>query len=154
MNETGFRIDKGFIASHNGARSADLFRDYDALGELLRRRGIDIGEIAARAAALAVALPSWATATGGTRFGRFPGEGEPRNVFEKTADCATIHQLTRITPRVALHIPWDRPGDPGELAAFAAALGVGFDAMNSNTFEDQKAQRLSYKFGGPVVAKY
>ncbi len=147
MTGTGFRIDKEFIASHNGVRSADLFRDYDALGERLLRRGIGIGEIAAGAGALAVALPSWATGTGGTRFGRFPGEGEPRNVFEKIADCATIHQLTRITPRVALHIPWDRPGDPRELAAFASSLGVGFDAMNSNTFEDQKAQRLSYKFG-------
>ena len=72
MTGTGFRIDKEFIASHNGVRSADLFRDYDALGERLLRRGIGIGEIAAGAGALAVALPSWATGTGGTRFGRFP----------------------------------------------------------------------------------
>src|SRR5271169_2698868 len=147
MTETGFRIDTGSIAAHNGVRSADIRRDFDALGERLHRRGIGIEEIASRAAALTVALPSWAAGTGGTRFGRFPGTGEPRNVFEKIADCATIHQLTRITPRVALHIPWDRPGDPQELAAFAGSLGMGFDAMNSNTFEDQKGQRLSYKFG-------
>ncbi len=147
MVETGYRIDDGYIASHNGARSGDMRRDYESLGERLHRRGIGIEDIAARAAALTVALPSWATGTGGTRFGRFPGAGEPRNVFEKLADCATVHQLTRITPRVALHIPWDRPHDPGELAGFASSLGVGFDAMNSNTFEDEKGQRLSYKFG-------
>ena len=147
MTETGFRIDDGFIAAHNSARSADVRRDYDSLGERLNRRGISIGDIAERAAALTVALPSWATGTGGTRFGRFPGPGEPRNVFDKVADCATVHQLTRITPRVALHIPWDKPRDPKELAGFAASLGVGFDAMNSNTFEDQKGQKLSYKFG-------
>ena len=29
----------------------------------------------------------------------------------------------------------------------AAALGLGFDAMNSNTFQDQPGQELSYKFG-------
>ena len=147
MAETGYRIDDGFIAAHNGARSGDMRRDYDALGERLRRRGIDIAVVASRAAALAVALPSWAVGTGGTRFGRFPGRGEPRTVFEKMVDCATIHQLTRITPRVALHIPWDRPTDPKELAGFASSLGVGFDAMNSNTFEDQKGQKFSYKFG-------
>lgn len=147
MAETGFVIEESFLATHNAARANDLRRDYDALGEHLHRRGIDIAGVASRAAALAVALPSWAVGTGGTRFGRFPGQGEPRSVFEKIADCATIHRLTRITPRVALHIPWDKPGDPRELAAFASSVGMGFDAMNSNTFEDQKDQKLSYKFG-------
>jgi L-rhamnose isomerase/sugar isomerase len=147
MTETGFRIDEGFIAAHNGPRAGDVRRDFDSLGERLQRRGIAVEEIARKAAALTVALPSWATGTGGTRFGRFPGPGEPRNVFEKLVDCSTVHRLTRITPRVALHIPWDRPRDPKELAGFAASIGMGFDAMNSNTFEDQKGQALSYKFG-------
>ncbi len=147
MTDPGFTIEAGFISGHNSSRTAAVNRDYDSLGERLHRRGIDIAEIAASAAALTIALPSWAVGTGGTRFGRFPGPGEPRNVFEKLSDCATIHALTRITPRVALHIPWDRPQDPRELAGFAASLGVGFDAMNSNTFEDQKGQKLSYKFG-------
>ena len=147
MTDPGFKIDAGYISGHNATRTADVNRDYESLGERLHRRGIDIGEITASAAALTIALPSWATGTGGTRFGRFPGPGEPRNVFDKLVDCATVHALTRITPRVALHIPWDRPKDPGELAGFAASLGVGFDAMNSNTFEDQKGQKLSYKFG-------
>ena len=36
---------------------------------------------------------------------------------------------------------------PAELRPFADARGLGFDAMNSNTFQDQPGQALSYKFG-------
>ena len=147
MKETGFRIDDGFLAAHNTARQEVLDRDFQSLGERLARRSIDIEKITNEASRLAVALPSWAVGTGGTRFGRFPGPGEPRHIEDKLADCATIHRLTRITPRVALHIPWDRPDDAGALAAYARELGVGFDAMNSNTFEDQQGQKLSYKYG-------
>ncbi len=147
MKESGFRIDDGLIAAHNAARRESVERDYQSLGERLQRRGIDCEGITGEAGRLAIALPSWAVGTGGTRFGRFPGTGEPRTVEEKLADCATIHRLTRITPRVALHIPWDRPDDAQALAGYARELGVGFDAMNSNTFEDQKGQKLSYKFG-------
>jgi L-rhamnose isomerase/sugar isomerase len=85
--------------------------------------------------------------TGGTRFGRFPGPGEPRNVFEKLEDCGVIHKLTCATPTVSLHLPWDRTDDFTALREHAAALGLGFDAMNSNTFQDQPGQPLSYKYG-------
>jgi len=94
-----------------------------------------------------VAVPSWALQTGGTRFGRFPIEGEPRTVYEKMDDVAAIHRLTRATPRVSLHIPWDEPDDAGALKAHADDLGLGFDAVNSNTFQDQAGQEHSYKFG-------
>ena len=97
--------------------------------------------------AFAVALPSWALGTGGTRFGRFPGRGEPRDVFEKMDDIAEIHRLTGATPSVSLHIPWDEPQDPAALRDHAAALGIGFDAVNSNTFQDQANQAHSYKLG-------
>jgi L-rhamnose isomerase/sugar isomerase len=147
MSEPGFQISDRVIGEHNEKRRGILESEFAALGEMLSRRGIAIEGVTEEAARLAIALPSWATGTGGTRFGRFPGAGEPRDVFDKVADCAMIHRLTRITPRVALHIPWDRPSDPGKLSAFAAAHGVGFDAMNSNTFEDQPGQKLSYKFG-------
>jgi len=147
MVQSGFRIGNDFIAAHNDARKDHCRRDYESLGEQLQRRGIGIDKVTEQAAAFVVAIPSWGVGTGGTRFGRFPGIGEPRNVFEKVVDCATIHQLTRVTPRVAAHIPWDTPEDPRELAGFAASVGIGFDAMNSNTFEDQKGQVLSYKFG-------
>ena len=147
MKAQGMQITDDIIGTHNDARRKELEKDYAALGDVLSRRGIDIEGVTAQAARLAIALPSWATGTGGTRFGRFPGAGEPRNVFDKVADCAAVHRLTRVTPRVALHIPWDRPSDPRELSAFASSLGIGFDAMNSNTFEDQAGQKLSYKHG-------
>ena len=48
--------------------------------------------------AFRVAVPSWGVGTGGTRFARFAGPGEPRNVFEKLEDCDVINQLVRVTP--------------------------------------------------------
>jgi L-rhamnose isomerase / sugar isomerase len=85
--------------------------------------------------------------TGGTRFGRFPGPGEPRSIFEKLADCAMIQKLVRATPTVSPHFPWDKVKDYGVLRRAATELGLGFDAVNSNTFQDQQGQQLSYKFG-------
>ncbi len=123
-----------------------LRRDYDSLGERLARRGVDIEALKEKAAAFGVAVPSWAVGTGGTRFARFPGPGEPRDIFDKLEDCAVIHRLTGATPTVSLHIPWDR-ADPAALRDKAADLGLGFDAMNSNTFADAPGQPLSYKFG-------
>ncbi len=147
MKETGFRIPESFVAEENNRHSALMQREYEQLAERLARRGIDIERVTEEVRRFEVAVPSWGVGTGGTRFARFPGSGEPRTVFEKLVDCATIHQLTRATPRVSLHIPWDKPSDPKELKDFAASLGIGFDAMNSNTFQDQPGQSLSYKFG-------
>ena len=121
--------------------------DYSHLGRQLARRGIDIAAVQERAAAFVVAVPSWGVATGGTRFARCPGPGEPRNVFEKIADCACINRLVRITPDISLHIPWDEPEDPAALRAFAAERGLTLGTTNSNTFEDQPGQIRSYKFG-------
>src|SRR5256886_13734999 len=42
---------------------------------------------------------------------------------------------------------WDEPDDVPALRALAAELGLGFDAVNSNTFQDQPGQPLSYKLG-------
>ncbi|RJL22625.1 L-rhamnose catabolism isomerase [Paracoccus siganidrum] len=137
---------KSVIEQENAAREADLAADYDALGAQLARRGVEIEALTARAMAFGVAVPSWGTGTGGTRFARFPGDGEPRGIMDKLEDCGVIHQLGGATPRVSLHVPWDR-ADPALLREKAAALGLGFDAMNSNTFQDQPDQALSYKFG-------
>ena len=139
-------IDKHLIEAENATRAADLTADYDALGARLARRGVDIEMLTARATAFGVAVPSWGTGTGGTRFARFPGPGEPRGIMDKLDDCAVIHQLTDATPRVSLHIPWDK-ADPTALLAKAEEVGLGFDAMNSNTFQDQPDQPYSYKFG-------
>ena len=137
---------KDVIEQDNAARKADLRADYDALGAKLARRGVDIEALTDRAMGFGVAVPSWGTGTGGTRFARFPGEGEPRGIMDKLDDCGVIHALTGATPRVSLHIPWDKE-DPALLREKAEAVGLGFDAMNSNTFQDQAGQRLSYKFG-------
>src|SRR5438093_13786647 len=132
-----FAIGDGFVADHNNKLRAHLDEDYEHLGKRLRRRGVDIESLTAKAQAFRVAVPSWGVGTGGTRFARFPGPGEPRDVWEKLDDCATIHELARATPSVSLHIPWDEPKDAGALARFAAERGPAFDAMHSNQVQDQ-----------------
>jgi len=144
---TDLPIDLDFVAQHNAPAADALGRDYQHLGEQLSRDDIDIEAITSSVMAFDVAVPSWGVGTGGTRFARFPGIGEPRNVFEKLADCAVINQLTRATGAVSLHIPWDKPNDAAELRQCAETLGLGFDAMNSNTFQDQPQQTHSYKYG-------
>lgn len=143
---TDTKISSDVIGSENDKRAGALKTDYQALGEKLARSNIDIEAITSKVAEFHVAVPSWGVGTGGTRFARFPGLGEPRNIFDKLDDCAVIHQLTRATPTVSLHIPWDK-ADPKELKAKGDALGLGFDAMNSNTFSDAPDQAHSYKYG-------
>jgi len=142
-----FEIDDGFIAEQNRKAETELAEDYDYLSKKLHRRNIDIDNLTALARALEVAVPSWGVGTGGTRFARFPMPGEPRDIFEKIEDCAAVFKLVRSTPAVSLHIPWDKPADPGELRKFARERELHFDAMNSNTFQDQPGQLFSYKFG-------
>lgn len=139
-------IHSDVIAKENADAEARLRDDYDALGSHLARRDIDINQIKARVAEYGVAIPSWGVGTGGTRFARFPGPGEPRGIFDKLSDCGVIQQLTQATPSVSLHIPWDR-APAVDLRDKAEAVGLTFDAMNSNTFQDQPDQAHSYKFG-------
>jgi len=139
--------DKSFIADANAPIRADLDADYSMLGGMLRRRGIDIDAITREVAGFAVAIPSWGVGTGGTRFARFAGPGEPRNVFEKLEDCAVIHGLTGATPTVSLHLPWDATDDLDGLLQHARKLELGFDAVNSNTFQDRPGQKNSYRYG-------
>ncbi|MFK7993097.1 MAG: L-rhamnose catabolism isomerase [Granulosicoccus sp.] len=139
-------IDAQIIDSHNRTRLSALDEDFSSLAAHLHRHNMDIDQLVQRARQFGVAIPSWGVGTGGTRFARFPGSGEPRHVFDKLDDCGVIQQLTQATPTVSLHIPWDDE-DPVALREQAGALGLGFDAMNSNTFQDQSEQVHSYKFG-------
>ena len=100
-------IEPDIIEQTNDKAAASLRADYDALGEHLDRRGIDIAAVKHKVASYGIAVPSWGVGTGGTRFARFPGAGEPRDVFDKLDDCGVIHRLTAATPSVSLHIPWD-----------------------------------------------
>jgi L-rhamnose isomerase/sugar isomerase len=94
-----------------------------------------------------IAIPSWALGTGGTRFGRFPAGGEPATLDEKLEDVGLLRSLTGTADAISLHIPWDIPSNAFAVRQLADELGLRFDAVNSNTFQDQPGQRLSYKFG-------
>jgi L-rhamnose isomerase/sugar isomerase len=144
---TDFSISEDFLMQENTARIAPLEEDYAALARALGRRGIDSEALIKRVMAFGVAIPTWGVGTGGTRFARFPAPGEPRHIFDKLADCATIHQLVRATPTISPHFPWDATRDYAAVREIAASRGLAFDAVNSNTFQDQPSQEHSYKFG-------
>lgn len=142
-----FEIEDNFIADQNAINADFLAEDFEYLAKKLRRGNVEIENLVKKAREFQVAVPSWGVGTGGTRFARFPGEGEPRGIYEKLEDCATINKLVRSTSAVSLHIPWDKPENVNELKEFAASHNLTFDAMNSNTFQDQPGQKFSYKYG-------
>src|SRR2546425_11584903 len=139
-----FEIDDGFITEQNRTAKEWLDEDYEHLSRTLRRTNTDIEDLVAKALSFRVAVPSWGVGTGGTRFARFPVAGEPRDIYEKLEDCGTIFKLVRSTAGISLHIPWDKPANASELVEFAQERGLHFEAMNSNTFQDQPKQKLSY----------
>jgi L-rhamnose isomerase/sugar isomerase len=55
--------------------------------------------------------------------------------------------LTQTAGAVSLHIPWDIPSDYNAIKEQADALNIKFDSVNSNTFQDQKDVKESYKYG-------
>ncbi len=114
---------------------------------ILSANAVDVSGVLAKLENLQVAIPSWALGTGGTRFGRFAGGGEPANLEEKIADIAVLNQLTGICNSISLHIPWDIPQDAARINALLQANGLSIDSVNSNTFQDQPNQKHSYKFG-------
>src|SRR6185437_10227212 len=137
------QIEKYTIEEHNDALGKEHRRKLEFLiagvkdPEAVIRRLIDFQ----------VAIPSWALGTGGTRFGRFSGGGEPRSLEEKIEDVGLLHALNRSSGAISLHIPWDIPRNAASIRALAAQFGLRFDAMNSNTFQDQPGQQHSYKYG-------
>ena len=96
-----FAISADQLASENAKALAAHKEDYAHLGRQLERRGIAIETMTERAMAYQVAVPTWGVGTGGTRFARFPGPGEPRHIHDKLEDCGVIHQLTRATGAVS-----------------------------------------------------
>jgi L-rhamnose isomerase/sugar isomerase len=141
------RISTEQISALNEKRM-DLHRSrWGALREQLLERGVDVEELLSRLGSFQVAIPSWALGTGGTRFGRFPMGGAPTNLEEKMMDVGLLHALNRSSGAISLHIPWDIPEDAPAIRALAGELGLRFDAVNSNTFQDQPGQKLSYRYG-------
>ncbi len=112
-------------------------RAYDVLAELLSNRGVDVASVEGRLRTQRVETPSWGYGNSGTRFKVFPQLGVPRDPFEKISDAAEVHRLTGICPSVAIHIPWDRVDDYGELAQYAGSLGMRIGAVNPNLFQEE-----------------
>ena len=131
----------------NEKNRADHEFHFQHLAEILSRKRIDIQSVIEKIKTFQVAIPSWALGTGGTRFGRYPGGGEPRSLEEKIEDVGLLHALNRSSDSISLHIPWDIPRDPAALQALLKSHGLTIDSVNSNTFQDQPGQPLSYKFG-------
>ena len=69
------------------------------------------------------------------------------SILVKIGDVGILHALTRSAGAISLHIPWDIPEDPQAIKNLAASYDIVFDAVNSNTFQDQSNQPYSYKFG-------
>jgi L-rhamnose isomerase/sugar isomerase len=137
------QIENHIIDAHNESRLADHGRKLEFVQETARQSEWVVRKLME----FEVAIPSWALGTGGTRFGRFSGGGDPRSIEEKIEDIGLLHALNRSSGAISLHIPWDIPGNAGAVRALAAQHGLRFDAMNSNTFQDQPDQPHSYKFG-------
>jgi len=136
-------IEKNKLAEHNHAASKEHQRRFDFIAADVK----NVEDILQKLIDFQVAIPSWALGTGGTRFGRFPGGGEPRSLEEKIEDIGMLHALNGSSGGISLHIPWDIPSNAAHIKSLAAQHGIKFDAMNSNTFQDQPGQEHSYKFG-------
>jgi len=136
-------IEKYKIEEYNQSLRKEHKRRFDFIAAEIK----DVESVLQKLSDFQVAIPSWALGAGGTRFGRFGGGGEPGSLEEKMEDIGLLHALNRSSGAISLHIPWDIPSNAANIKALAAQHGLKFDAMNSNTFQDQPDQKLSYKFG-------
>ncbi len=137
------QVEKYIIEGHNN----DLLTQHTRKFDFVAADVPNVKTVIQKLKDFQVAIPSWALGTGGTRFGRFSGGGEPRNIEEKIEDVGLLHSLNQSGGAISLHIPWDVPENAQAMKTLAAQHGLRFDAMNSNTFQDQKDQEHSYKFG-------
>ncbi|QBQ39939.1 TIM barrel protein [Sphingobacterium psychroaquaticum] len=137
------KIEKSIIDQHNQGLQERHQRAFDFVSSDVD----NIDDILEKLQRFQIAIPSWALGTGGTRFGRFSGQGEPGSLEQKIEDVGLLHALNQSSGAISLHIPWDIPQNAEEIKALATSYGLKFDAMNSNTFQDQAGQAYSYKFG-------
>lgn len=137
------RIDKKNIAHHNES----LVNDHQKKFDYAKNNIPNAEAIIQKLMDFNIAIPSWALGTGGTRFGRFSEAGEPNSLEQKMEDVGLLHALNNSSGAISLHIPWDIPTDYNAIKQLASDLHLKFDAVNSNTFQDQKDQLLSYKYG-------
>jgi L-rhamnose isomerase/sugar isomerase len=140
-------ISKDQITSHDQNSFDHHGQRFDFLANALDKKGVNIVNLLKKISDFQVAIPSWALGAGGTRFGRYSYHGEPGSLEQKIHDVGLIHALTQSAGAISLHIPWDIPKEPQKIVELTKSLGLTFDAMNSNTFQDQPDQKHSYKFG-------
>jgi len=141
------RIEPAVVEEHNVLNLSAHKDGFDYLSNQLSKQNINVNNLVKKIKDLQIAIPSWALGSGGTRFGRYPGGGEPRNLEEKIEDIGLLHALNQSSGAISLHIPWDIPDNVNNIKSLADELNIKFDAVNSNTFQDQKIQEHSYKFG-------
>ena len=140
-------IDPSEIKKYNQSRLEEHQKDFDFLADKLQQKDHDVAAILKQLGDFQVAIPSWALGAGGTRFGRFSFGGEPGTLEQKMDDIGIIHALTQTAGAISLHIPWDIPKDYEAIKQKAAQHDLIFDAVNSNTFQDQKDAKESYRYG-------
>ena len=140
-------INNNLILDSNKSKHLEHSENFDFLANRLAKKGHDVSNIVLKLSEFQVAIPSWALGAGGTRFGRFSFYGEPSNLEQKIEDVGILHSLTQTAGAVSLHIPWDIPSDYKAIKEKADALSIKFDAVNSNTFQDQQNAKESYKYG-------
>lgn len=146
------RISKDQIDSFNNKNLTAHQSAFNAVSDLLTSNGVNVDELVSKISKFHIATPSWALGTGGTRFGRFPGGGEPSTLEQKIEDVGILKALSNQTSSVSLHIPWDIPSDAAAIKAVADEVNIAFDAVNSNTFQDSPdgantPNGKSYKYG-------
>ena len=141
------KIKKSDLNKYNKRYESDHYEKFGFLNLQLDRLEINADDLVEKLQAFQVAIPSWALGAGGTRFGRFSYGGEPANLEQKIDDVGIIHALTQSAGAISLHIPWDIPKDAKAIKQRAKSHGIIFDAVNSNTFQDQSDQKHSYKYG-------
>ncbi len=141
------RIDQNEIEELNNKVKQNHEDQYNFIAQRIDKKGILVDSIIEKLRKFQIAIPSWALGAGGTRFGRFSIGGEPSTLEQKISDIGILHALTHSAGAVSLHIPWDIPKDPSAIKELAGSHGILFDAVNSNTFQDQSGQQLSYKYG-------
>ena len=140
-------VKKETISENNQPIKSSLDFDFEYLEKKLNKDHLDIRLILDQVKKFQVAVPTWGVGTGGTRFARFPGIGEPQNIYDKIEDCAVINDLIGFTNKVSPHFPWDNVDDFSELKEFADGYGIGFDVVNSNTFQDPADGKETFKYG-------
>ncbi|MCR8669298.1 sugar isomerase [Aestuariibaculum sp. M13] len=141
------KISQNHIQDTNKSGLQSHKENFDFLANNLSKKGANVEAIVSKLKDFQVAIPSWALGAGGTRFGRFSFYGEPSSLEQKIQDIGLIHSLTQTAGAVSLHIPWDIPQDYAAVKELANGLNIKFDAVNSNTFQDQKDAKETYKYG-------